>query len=54
MQWDDLQTFLAIARGGTLSAAARALGVTQPTMGRRLAAMERRMGARLLQRLPNR
>jgi DNA-binding transcriptional LysR family regulator len=52
MQWDDLQTFLAIARQGTLSAAARELGVTQPTMGRRLAAMEQRMGARLLQRLP--
>lgn len=52
MQWDDLQTFLAIARQGTLSAAARDLGVTQPTMGRRLVAMERRMGARLLQRLP--
>ncbi len=54
MQWDDLQTFLAIARHGTLSAAARDLGVTQPTMGRRLAAMEQRMGARLLQRLPGR
>lgn len=54
MQWDDLQTFLAIARHGTLSAAARELGVTQPTMGRRLQAMERRMGARLLQRLPGR
>ena len=54
MQWDDLQTFLAIARQGTLSAAARELKVTQPTMGRRLAAMEQRMGARLLQRLPGR
>lgn len=52
MDWDDLRTFLAIARHGTLSAAARALGVTQPTMGRRLAAMEDRSGARLLQRLP--
>lgn len=54
MDWDDLHTFLAIARHGTLSAAARALGVTQPTMGRRLAAMEARTGARLLQRLPGR
>lgn len=52
MDWDDLRTFLAIARHGTLSSAARALGVTQPTMGRRLAAMETRTGARLLQRLP--
>lgn len=54
MDWDDLRTFLAIARHGTLSAAARALGLTQPTMGRRLAAMEARTGARLLQRLPGR
>jgi DNA-binding transcriptional LysR family regulator len=53
MDWDDLRTFLAIARHGTLSAAARTLGVTQPTMGRRLAAMEARTGARLLQRLPD-
>jgi DNA-binding transcriptional LysR family regulator len=52
MNWDDLRTFLAIARQGTLSAAARTLGVTQPTMGRRLAAMEARTGARLFQRLP--
>lgn len=52
MDWDDLRTFLAIARQGTLSAAARTLGVTQPTMGRRLAALEARSGARLLQRLP--
>lgn len=54
VNWDDLRTFLAIARHGTLSAAARALGVTQPTMGRRLAAIEARSGARLLQRLPGR
>lgn len=52
MDWDDLRTFLAIARHGSLSGAARALGVTQPTMGRRLSAMEQRTGARLLQRLP--
>ena len=54
MEWDDLRTFLAIARHGTLSAAARTLGVSQPTMGRRLASMEARTGARLLQRLPGR
>lgn len=52
MDWDDLRTFLAIARHGSLSGAARALGVTQPTMGRRLSALEQRTGARLLQRLP--
>lgn len=52
MEWDDLQTFLAIAREGSLSAAARALKTTQPTMGRRLQAMESRIGARLLERHP--
>ncbi len=54
MDWDDLRTFLAVARHGTLSGAAKALGVTQPTMGRRLAALEERTGARLLQRMPGR
>jgi DNA-binding transcriptional LysR family regulator len=52
LEWDDLQTFLAIAREGSLSAAARALKTTQPTMGRRLQAMESRIGARLLERHP--
>ena len=52
LDWDDLRTFLAIARHGTLSAAARALGVHQPTMGRRLVALEQRAGARLLQKTP--
>lgn len=52
LDWDDLRSFLAIARHGTLSAAARALGVRQSTMGRRLAALEARAGARLLVRTP--
>nr|WP_273544028.1 LysR family transcriptional regulator [Croceicoccus gelatinilyticus] len=47
-----MQNFLAIARHGTLSAAARALGVTQPTMGRRLASLEETTGTRLLVRTP--
>jgi len=54
VDWDDLRTFLAIARHGTLSGAGRALGVSQPTMGRRLAAMEERTGARLLCRTQDR
>ena len=52
MDWDDLRSFLAIARAGTLSAAARRLGVRQSTMGRRLAALEARAGVRLLERTP--
>ncbi|HKU39897.1 MAG TPA: LysR family transcriptional regulator [Polyangiales bacterium] len=52
IDWSDLQVFLALARHGTLSAAARALGVTQPTMGRRIAAFEQRLGAKLFERSP--
>src|SRR5690242_9608919 len=52
MDWDDLQSFLAIARHGSLSAAARALKVTQSTMSRRLEGLEARMGARLLHKTP--
>lgn len=50
--WDDLRFFLAVARCGTMSAAARALRVAQPTVGRRVAAFEQRLGGRLLSRAP--
>ena len=50
MEWSDLRLFLAIARSGTLGAAARALGVTQPTMGRRLRALESALAQPLFQR----
>jgi DNA-binding transcriptional LysR family regulator len=50
MEWSDLRIFLAIARAGTLGAAARALGQTQPTMGRRLRALEAALGQTLFQR----
>jgi DNA-binding transcriptional LysR family regulator len=52
LDWDDLRSFLAVARHGNLSAAARALKVTQTTMGRRLEGLHERSGARLLQRTP--
>jgi DNA-binding transcriptional LysR family regulator len=52
MDWDDVRSFLAIARMRTLSGAARSLGVRQSTMSRRLEALESRAGARLLQRTP--
>jgi DNA-binding transcriptional LysR family regulator len=52
LDWDDLKTFLAIARHGTLSAAARALKVSQTTMGRRLDHLHDRAGATLLERTP--
>jgi len=50
MEWSDLRIFLAIARTGTLGAAARQVGQTQPTMGRRLRALESAVGQTLFQR----
>lgn len=50
MEWSDLRVFLAIARAGTLGAAARKLGQSQPTMGRRLRALEAAVGHTLFQR----
>ena len=50
MDWDDIKVFLAVARAGSLGGAARALGQTQPTMGRRLKAFEERLGQPLFQR----
>lgn len=52
MDWDDVRSFLAIARARSLSGAARELGLRQSTMSRRLAALEAKAGARLLQRTP--
>jgi len=51
--WNDLRYFLALSRGGSMAAAARALGVNQTTVFRRLNAMEERLGVRLFERLPN-
>src|ERR1700756_532222 len=50
MEWSDLRIFLAVAREGTLGAAARKLDQTQPTMGRRLRALEHAVGHTLFQR----
>lgn len=50
MDWGDLRIFLAISREGTLGAGARKLGLTQPTMGRRLRALEDAVGRKLFQR----
>jgi DNA-binding transcriptional LysR family regulator len=52
LDWDDLRFFLAVARAGSLSSAASALGVTQPTVGRRITAFEKRLGARLFLHTP--
>ncbi len=51
--WDDLKFVLAIAKAGSLTKAARGLGVTHSTVSRRLGALETRMGTRLFERLPD-
>ena len=48
--WSQLQAALAIARAGSFSAAARESGVSQPTLTRRVAALEARLGVRLFDR----
>ena len=48
--WDDLHLFLAVAREGGLSAAARASQRSAATLGRRMLALERAMGRELFVR----
>lgn len=50
MNWDDTRIFLALSREGTLRSAARQLGVDQATVGRRITAMEKALGAKLFLR----
>ena len=53
MDWDDVRVFLAIARQGSMRAAGRALGLSQPTIARRLFAFEATFGgATLFDRSP--
>lgn len=52
--WDDLRVFLTLAREGNLTAAARRLEVSHPTVARRIKALEEVLGARLFDRLPDR
>lgn len=53
LDWDDLRLFLAIARAGTLTAAADSLHLSQPTAGRRLRGLEQACGCALFQRTPH-
>jgi DNA-binding transcriptional LysR family regulator len=50
LDWSLVQAFLAVAEHGSLSAAARALGASQPTLGRQVRAMEEQLGSELFQR----
>lgn len=48
--WDLYRSFLAVMRDGSLSAAARTLGLTQPTLARHIDLLEQAMGCRLFTR----
>lgn len=48
--WDLYRSFLAVLRDGSLSAAARTIGLTQPTIGRHIDALERIVGTQLFVR----
>ena len=50
--WDDLKSFLAVARSGRLTAAAARLGLDHSTLSRRLGALEHRLKAKLFDRSP--
>lgn len=48
--WSLYQSLLAVARAGSLSAAARATGISQPTLGRHVRTLEDRLGVTLFNR----
>ena len=51
LDWNQLKAFLETAETGSLSAAARKLGLTQPTLSRQVAAIEQCMGVTLFERV---
>jgi len=52
IDWDDVRYFLAVARGGSVRAAAGHLRVNHSTVLRRIAQLEERLGAHLFEKLP--
>lgn len=52
IQWDHWRSFIAVAEEGSLSGAARALRLTQPTVGRHIDLLEEAVGAALFLRAP--
>lgn len=53
IDWDDVRYFLAVARGGSVRAAAEQLGVNHSTVIRRVAQLEERLGAQMFEKLPS-
>ncbi len=52
IDWDDVRYFLAVARGGSVRAAARDLAVNHATVLRRISQLEERLGAQMFEKLP--
>jgi len=52
VEWSLIRAFLAVAENGSLSGAARALGASQPTLGRQIKTAEDQLGAELFHRQP--
>jgi molybdate transport repressor ModE-like protein len=50
LDWDGFRVLLAVVDAGSFSAAARTLGISQPTAGRKVLALEQTLGTRLLLR----
>lgn len=50
MQWDDARIFLAVAREGSISGAAKRLGVQHSTVSRRMRSLEEKLASRLIER----
>lgn len=50
MDWNHIKALLAVLDAGSLSAAARQLGLAQPTLGRQITALERSLGVTLFER----
>ena len=53
IDWDDVRYFLAVARGGSVRAAAERLGVNHSTVLRRIAQLEERLGGQVFEKLPS-
>jgi molybdate transport repressor ModE-like protein len=53
IDWDDVRYFLAVARGGSVRAAAERLGVNHSTVLRRIAQLEEHLGAQIFEKLPS-
>jgi DNA-binding transcriptional LysR family regulator len=53
IDWDDIRYFLSVARGGSVRAAAERLGVNHSTVLRRIAQLEKHLGAQMFEKLPS-